>query len=335
MIQIAITGCAGFLGSHLTDALLERGYRVVGIDNLSMGKVANIAHNLSNPNFRFFRTDVRDFATLREQVGSSDAIVHLAAYKIPRYGKAIDTLLINSQGCRNVLEIAKETKCKVILASTSDVYGKNPEVPFHEECDLVIGPSTIPRWSYAVSKLFDEHLGLAYQEAYNFPVVILRFFGSYGPRHHLSWWGGPQSVFITQILRNEPVTIHGDGRQKRSFTYVSDTIEGIVAAIESERANGQIFNIGSTQEISILDLAKLIKRLCNTRNRLKIKFVPYSSFSGGRYEDVRRRLPDISKARDVLGVEPKVSLKEGLKITIAWQRKALGIEPKVEKVGAI
>ena len=329
MQEIAITGCAGFLGSHLVDALLEKGYRVIGIDNLSMGKIENIIHNLGNPNFQFFKIDVRNFTSLKDILKHADIIVHLAAYKIPRYGKAIETLLINSEGSRNILEVAKELKCKVILASTSDVYGKNPNVPFHEESDLVIGPSTVARWSYAVSKLFDEHLGFAYQDTYNFPVVILRFFGSYGPRHHLSWWGGPQSVFITQILKDEPVTIHGDGKQRRSFTYVSDTIEGIVAAIENERANGQIFNIGSTHEISILDLAKLIKRLCNTPNELKIKFIPYSSFSGRRYEDVRRRVPDISKAKRILGIEPKVSLEEGLRKTIAWQRKALEKELKI------
>jgi len=328
--EIAITGCAGFLGSHLTDALLEKGYRVIGIDNLSMGKIENIMHNIGKFNFQFFKIDIRNFSVLRDVLKYSDIIVHLAAYKIPRYGKAIETLLINSEGTRNVLEIASETKRKVILASTSDVYGKNPNVPFHEESDLMMGPSTVARWSYAVSKLFDEHLGFAYQDAYNFPVVILRFFGSYGPRHHLSWWGGPQSVFISQILKDEPITIHGDGRQTRSFTYVSDTIEGIIAAIESERANGQVFNIGSTYEISILDLAKLIKKLCNTPNELKIKFIPYSSFPGRKYEDVRRRVPDISKVRRILGVEPKVSLEEGLQKTIAWQRRVLEKELKIE-----
>lgn len=321
--NIAITGCAGFIGSHLTDALLEKDYKIVGIDNLSMGKMENISHNFNNPNFKFHKIDVCDFTQLNECVKHCEVIIHLAAYKIPRYGKAIKTLLINCEGSHNVLSIAKETKCKVVLASTSDVYGKNPDIPFHEESDLVIGPSTIPRWSYAVSKLFDEHLGFAFQDAYDFPVVALRFFGSYGPRHHLSWWGGPQSVFITQILNDDEVTIHGDGEQTRSFTYVSDTIAGIIASIEKNEANGKIFNIGSDHEITILELAKLIKKLCKTPNELKIKFIPYNEISGKRYEDVRRRVPDTSLCEKLLGVRAKVDLEEGLSCTIAWHRMAL------------
>ena len=299
--KIVITGAAGFIGSHLCDALLGREYSVVGIDNLSMGSIQNIKHNLDNPRFSFVKADVRNFVKLLHICANADVIVHLAAYKIPRYGNALETLMINHEGAKNVLEIAKDLKCKVVLASTSDVYGKNPQLPFHEDGDLVIGPSNIKRWSYAVSKLFDEHLSLAYQEAYGFPVVILRFFGSYGPRHHLSWWGGPQSVFITQILNNEEVEIHGDGSQTRSFTYISDTVNGIVAAIEKQEANGEIINVGSTHEISILELAFLIKRLANTPEAIKLKLVPYSSFSGGKYEDVMRRIPDISKAQKLLG----------------------------------
>ena len=322
-MKIGITGCAGFLGSHLVDELLSKGHYVVGVDNLSMGKIENIQHNLNNHNFKFFKADIRNIKLLKQYFKKCDIIVHLAAYKIPRYGNALQTLLVNSQGIYNVLETAKENKSKVVLASTSDVYGKNPKLPFNEEDDLVIGPSTIPRWSYAISKIYAEHLCFAYQEEYGFPIVILRIFGSYGPRQHLSWWGGPQSVFISQILNDEEVTIHGDGKQTRTFTYVSDTIDGIVAAIESDKANGHIFNIGSTHEISIIELAKLIKKLCNTSNELKLKFVPYSSFSGKKYEDVRRRIPDISKAKQILKFTPKVSLEEGLKKTIQWQKSVM------------
>jgi UDP-glucose 4-epimerase len=318
--KIVVTGAAGFIGSHLCDTLLGREYSVVGIDNLSMGCMQNIQHNLSNERFSFFEADVRDLANLRSICANADVIVHLAAYKIPRYGNALDTLLINHEGAKHVLDIAKDLKCKVVLASTSDVYGKNPHLPFREDGNLVIGPSNIKRWSYAVSKLFDEHLGMAYQEAHGFPVVILRFFGSYGPRHHLSWWGGPQSVFITQILRNDEVEIHGDGSQTRSFTYVSDTISGIVAGIEKQEANGEIMNLGSTHEISILELAHLIKRLADTPEPIKLKFVPYSSFSGGKYEDVMRRIPDVSKARKLLGFQAAVDLEDGLFRTITWQR---------------
>ena len=331
-MKIGVTGCAGFLGSHLVDRLLAKGHHVIGIDNLSMGTIENVQHNLDNPNFKFFKIDVRNLDLLKQHLSKSDVIVHLAAYKIPRYGNALQTLLVNSQGIYNVLETAKENRYKVVLASTSDVYGKNPNLPFNEDDDLVMGPSTVARWSYAVSKIYAEHLCFSYQEEYKFPIVILRIFGSYGPRQHLSWWGGPQSVFISQILNNKEVTIHGDGKQTRTFTYVSDTIDGIVAAIENDKANGHIFNIGSTYEISIIDLAKLICQLCNmildTTYELKLKFIPYSSLSGKKYEDVRRRVPNITKAKELLDFEAKVSLQEGLIITIKWQKEVMGIIKK-------
>ncbi len=321
--HVAITGAAGFIGSHLCDALLERGHTVAAIDNLSMGRLENIQHHLNNPRFKFIKEDVRNLAGLQAACAGADVIVSLAAFKIPRYGNALDTLLINTDGSRHVLEIARGLHCKVVIASTSDVYGKNPDLPFREDSDLVLGPSDVRRWSYAVSKLFDEHLGFAYQDAYGFPVVLLRFFGSYGPRHHLSWWGGPQAVFITKILKDEAIDIHGDGAQTRSFTYVSDTVSGIVAAVEKDEANGQIFNLGNTREISILGLAQLIKQLSGTPGELKAKFVPYTSFTGGKYEDVRRRIPEISKARSLLGFEPQVSLEVGLTQTIAWQKEQI------------
>jgi UDP-glucose 4-epimerase len=325
--KILITGAAGFLGSHLADALLDRGNQVIALDNLSMGTQRNFQHNLSNPNYTFYQCDVCDQANLLRVCEGVDNIVHLAAYKIPRYGKSIDTLLINCRGTENVLSVARAVNAKVVLASTSDVYGKNAQLPFSEDSDHVLGPSTVARWGYAVSKLFDEHLALAFQEAYNTPVTILRFFGSYGPRHHLSWWGGPQSVFINQILRGEPLTIHGDGSQTRTFTYVSDTVAGIVASMENEQTFGGIYNIGNTEEVSILELAHLIKRLCEVPGELRLEFIPYNSFTGKAYEDVRRRIPDISKAKRLLGYEPKVSLRQGLQRTIDWQKKALLFAP--------
>jgi UDP-glucose 4-epimerase len=322
--KIVITGAAGFIGSHLCDALLARGYQVVAIDNLAMGRLENIQHNLANERFSFAQEDVRNLEALRQLSGGAAVLVHLAAYKIPRYGNTLETLLINEAGGHHVLDVARELNCKVVLASTSDVYGMNPNLPFREDGELVIGPSDVRRWAYAISKLFDEHLCFAYQEAYRLPVVVLRFFGSYGPRHHLSWWGGPQSVFMTQILRGEEVDIHGDGSQTRSFTYIDDTINGIVASIEHDEANGHIINLGSTHEISILDLAHLIHQLIGTSDPLRLKFVPYSSFTGGKYQDVMRRVPDVSKAREILGVEAKVDLEEGLRRTLVWHRQALG-----------
>lgn len=318
--KILVTGVAGFLGSHLLDKLISCDRQVVGIDNLCMGKIENIAHHLDNKAFQFVQKDVTQASTFADLDLNFDCIVHLAAFKIPRYGKAIDTLKTNYQGTENVLEFARQINCKCVLASTSDVYGVNPKLPFNEDDNSVIGSSKVARWSYAVSKLFDEHLAFAYQDSYGIPVVLLRFFGSYGPRHHLSWWGGPQSVFIDAVLNDAEITIHGDGLQTRSFTYASDTVNGIYAAIIKPEANGEIFNIGNNHEITILELAKTIKRLSNTPGELKLKFIPYESFTGGKYEDVRRRVPDSTRCEKILGVKAEVSLEEGLSRTIEWQR---------------
>lgn len=319
--KILVTGVAGFLGSHLLDRLLDAGHTVVGIDNLSMGRLSNIEHNLSSEGFRFLQRDVTLEKTFADIERDFDCVVHLAAFKIPRYGKAIDTLRINYQGTDQVLQFAAEAGCKCVLASTSDVYGRNPNVPFNEESECVIGSSKVARWAYAVSKLFDEHLALAYQESYGIPVTLLRFFGSYGPRQHLTWWGGPQSVFIDAALNGCVIPVHGDGLQTRSFTFVSDTVEGIHASIVNPAANGEILNLGSTHEITILDLAKLIHRLSGASGEVKLEFVPYESFTGKRYEDVRRRVPDVSLCERLLGVKAKVGLEEGLKRTIDWQRE--------------
>lgn len=318
--KILVTGVAGFLGSNLLDKLLEAKHQVIGIDNLSMGKIENISGNLNNPAFQFIKRDVSLDSTFEDIDKDISCIVHLAAFKIPRYGKAIETLKINFHGSENVLEFARKCNCKCVLASTSDVYGKNPKLPFKEDDDAVIGSSKVARWSYAVSKLFDEHLALAYQDAYSIPVTLLRFFGSYGPREHRTWWGGPQSVFIESILNDEAIPIHGDGLQTRSFTYVTDTVEGIYSAIMKEEANGEIINIGSDEEITILDLAKTINRLIGQNLEPKLRFVPYQSFTGKTYEDVRRRVPDTKLCEKLLGVKASMTLEEGLVRTIEWHR---------------
>ena len=318
--KVMITGAAGFLGSHLSDVLLDRGYEVIGVDNLSHGTLRNLEPALRNPNFEFHELDVCNLDGVRRVSGGITAIAHLAAFKIPRYGKAIDTLLINSQGSHNMLQLAVERNAKFLLASTSDVYGKNPKLPFSEDDDLVLGSSTVARWAYASSKLFDEHLVFAFADAYGIPVSVVRIFGSYGPRQNLTWWGGPQSVFIEAILRGETIPIHGDGLQTRSFTYVSDTVRGIAAVLEGGPA-GEIFNIGSTHEITIVELARMIHQLCGTGDRLNLNFIPYDEIDGRKYEDVRRRVPDIRKAGRFLGFKAQVSLEEGLRRTIEWQRQ--------------
>ena len=319
-----ITGCAGFLGSNLVGRMLEAGYEVVGVDNLSMGLLDNLAEFRDDGRFRFVQADVTDPAALAGLGGPFEAVVHLAAFKIPRYGKAIDTLKINYRGTENALELARRLGCKLVLASTSDVYGRNPKLPFSEEgSDHVIGNSKSPRWAYAVSKLFDEHLALAYQDAYSFPVTILRFFGSYGPKQPLSWWGGPPPVFIDCVLNDKPIPIHGDGSQTRSFTYVTDTVEGIYQATLRASANGEIINIGSTQEITILELARRVKKASGTPGEFRVDFVPYASFTGRKYEDVMRRVPDVALCERLLGVRAKVDIDDGLARTIEWQRAAV------------
>jgi UDP-glucose 4-epimerase len=283
--------------------------------------MGNISEIINNPAFEFYHNDVCDPIALGNCLKEAQVVFHLAARKIPRYGGALATLQINNEGTKNVLEAAISQKAKVVLASTSDVYGKgNP--PFKESDDLILGPSDIRRWSYATSKIFDEHLALAYFAEKELPIIILRFFGSYGPRNHRSWWGGPQAVFIDQALRGEELTIHGDGAQTRSFTYIDDLIAGIVSASEKKEAIGEIINLGSDQEVTIIALAHLINSLIRPEESPKIIFVPYESL-GGRYEDVRRRLPDLSKAKKILGFNWKISLRDGLEKTITWHREVI------------
>jgi len=325
-MTILITGVAGFLGSNLAAHLVAHGHRIIGFDNLSMGRLSNLAPVLGNPRFQFHQVDVTDPQVFAGVELELDCIVHLAAFKIPRYGKAIETLRINYRGTENALDLAVRANCKCVLASTSDVYGRSPQLPFSEREDCVIGSSKVARWSYAVSKLFDEHLGFAYRDSYGIPVTALRFFGSYGPNQPLSWWGGPPPVFIAAALEGRELPVHGDGLQTRSFTYVTDTIAGIHAAIVRADADGEVINIGSTHEVTIAELARKVWQLVHPHSEARIKFVAYESFTGRPYDDVRRRVPDVSLCRRLLGVEAKVSLEEGLMRTIEWQRRVRHVE---------
>lgn len=326
-MKTLITGAAGFIGSNLTKGLLERGHSVVGLDNLSQGFLLNIEEFKEHPRFQFVEGDVRDSNLLDRTTEGCDLVIHLAAFKIPRYSDALDTLLINALGTKVVLDAAAKNKvAKAMIASTSDVYGKNPAVPFTEDSDLVIGRPEVKRWSYAISKMFEEQLVFGYHERHGINAVAMRFFGGYGPHQHLTWWGGPQSVFISAALDNEPITIHGDGMQTRSFTYISDHVAGIIACAEQQAANNQVFNLGNTFEITIKDLAIKIWKMIRPDSEPKLSFIPYETF--GKYEDVPRRVPNIDKARALLGFEPRVDLDTGLRTTIPWQvkrRRALGI----------
>ena len=321
-MEILITGVAGFIGSNLAEKLLEKGHKIIGIDNLSYGLERNISTIIKNPNFKFIWGDIANPLNLKDY--KADVVVHLASQKIPRYTNALRTLDENFLMLRNVVHKCILDKSKIVFTSTSDVYGKNPNVPFTEEHDFVIGSPFIKRWAYATSKIYGEQFIIANDEEYGLRYSIVRLFGSYGPNQNLTWWGGPQSGFITKAINKEPMEIHGDGLQTRTFTYVDDTIEGIMNCILNEKSDREIFNVGSNaeEEISIIDLARLVWRLVNGDSIApQMQFVPYSNF--GKYEDVMRRVPDISKLKSYFNYSPKVALEEGLKRTIEWQKKLI------------
>lgn len=330
MKTVLITGAAGFLGSHLVDEMLLRGCRVIGYDNLSQGQLHNLDEAYLHPAFSFYLGDVCDRDALFKAAGDKlDLVLHLAAFKIPRYGNVSKTLLVNSEGSLNVLRLAAHHGARFVITSTSDVYGKNPSLPFTEESDCVLGPPTVSRWAYAASKIFDEHLTFALSGERGFSATVIRIFGSYGPRQHLSWWGGPQSVFIDAVLRNRVIPIHGDGLQTRSFTYVADTVRGIADVAEADCLNREIVNIGNNTEITILGLAEMVHSLCQVPWPLKVRMVPYNNIAGRPYEDVRRRIPGIEKAKRTIGFEARIPLAEGLRKTIEWQRSFLEAVPAV------
>jgi len=320
-LKIAVTGVAGFVGSNLAERLLKRGDEVQGLDDLSHGSLENISAISGHRGFRFVRGSILDPPSLKAISEGAEALVHLAAGKIPRYGDALDTLVTNAEGGLQVLRVCHEVGVRrVVLASTSDCYGRNPEVPFSEESVSVIGSPKVRRWSYAISKMFEEQALFAFRERYGLEGVALRLFGGYGPRQNMTWWGGPQAVFIAQALKGEPLEVHGTGEQTRSFTYVDDMVEAFVSAIDVSGADGEMLNIGIDREIRIKDLARMIWELVRG-DEPKIKLVPLQTF--GRYEDVHRRVPDNRHAAHVLGHTPRVGLEEGLPLTIAWQTEAM------------
>ena len=321
MKKVLITGVAGMIGSHLVDKLLEKKYKVIGIDNLSYGKVDNISHNLENPLFSFYQVDIMDMDRLKILGKDIDIIVHLAAVKkISEKDISMPTLSVNAKGTENILEVAKMWGCKVLFASTSDVYGMSPDLPLNEDGDLLLGPSMIKRWSYAVSKLFGEQLAFAYYHDYKVPVVVIRYFGGFSPRSSFAWSGGHVPIFIKSILNDEEVIIHGDGTQTRSMGFVTDLVDGTVLAIEKEEAVGEIINIGNDEELSVIDTAHLIYGVVNSNKPIKIKFVPMSEVFG-KYKDIMRRIPDLTKAKKILGYSPKVKLKDAIELTIQELKK--------------
>jgi len=319
MKTVLITGGAGFLGSHLSCGLLKKGFRVISVDDLSHGNLENISDSISSPQFTFYQRDVLDSDFLREISKDVDILVHFATYKIPREGSSLKTVEVNTKGTEVILEVAKERKIPVILGASDDVNGKNTELPFSEESALVIGNSNSIRWSDAISKIYSEQLCMAYWNAYHVPVNIIRFSIIYGPRQRKDWWGGPQGVFIERAMRREPIPIHGDGLQIRNFVYISDAVEGVLKVIEKEGVQGEVFNIGSSDHIRILDLAYQIWSLVVNSGKPEIEFIAYPDLCQN-YEDVRVRDLDLTKARYLLGYTPEIGIGEGLKRTVDWFR---------------
>jgi UDP-glucose 4-epimerase len=325
MRRIGVTGAAGFIGSHVCERLLADDYEVIGVDDLSYGSVSNLAGLLEHPEFRFEAFDCARQRELRRAFEGCDAIIHLAAKKIPRFGGTLATLDVNTAGMEAACAVALSLDADLVFTSTSDVYG-NATPPFAEDGELVIGPPTTKRWAYAVSKMYDEHYALALADERGLRVTILRLFNAYGPKNHLSWWGGPVVTFIESLLDGEAMEIHGDGQQTRTFTHVRDTARGIVEALQRPESRGEVVNLGGTETVTILELAERIQAEVGLPPQpLHARFLPYESLPG-KYQDVRHRVPDTSKANRLLGFEAELTLAEGLSETVAWHRavRALG-----------
>lgn len=307
-----VTGGAGFIGSHLAEALLKQGEDVAIIDDLSTGSILNIEHLKANRRFHYILDTVMNRAVLLEMVDRADVIVHLAAAVGVRLivESPVRTIETNIKGTELVLELASKKKKKVILASTSEVYGKASKVPFCEDDDLVMGATNKGRWSYACSKMIDEFLALAYWKEKRVPTVVVRLFNTVGPRQ-TGQYGMVVPRFIDQARRGEPITVYGDGKQRRCFTWVGDVIQGIVALSKHPGAVGEIFNLGNTEEVSILELAERAKGL--TGSASPITFVPYEQAYAVGFEDMPRRVPSIDKVHRLIGYRPTLGLDGILK----------------------
>jgi UDP-glucose 4-epimerase len=326
MPKVLITGVAGMIGSHLLDELMARDYEVLGIDNLSFGKIRNIQSHLQNDRFTFYKEDILDLEVMERVCTGVDTIVHLASVKkVDESTSCMATLKVNGKGTETVLEMAKQYGCKVIQASTSDVYGMSPDIPFREDGDLLIGPGNVKRWGYATAKLFCEQTAFAYYQDYGVPVVVLRYFGGFSPRSSNSWSGGHVPIFLDRIFNDRQIDIHGDGSQTRSMAYVDDLVNGTVLAMENDSAIGEIINLGNDEELSVLDTAVLIHQIADTGQELKLNFVPMSQVFGN-YKDIQRRKPDLTKAAALLGYRPSISLEDGIKQMVAARKQSIDDE---------
>ena len=319
-MKALITGGAGFIGSHLAERLLQLGHDVLVLDNLSTGSIENIVHLKSEKRFSYVIDSVTSESLLAEMVDSSDVVFHLAAAVGVKLivEQPVHTIETNVHGTEVVLKHANKKKKLVFIASTSEVYGKSTDVPFRESADVVLGPSAKHRWAYACSKLIDEFLALAYWKEKKLPVVIVRLFNTVGPRQ-TGQYGMVLPTFVRQALSGHPITVFGDGTQSRSFTYVSDVVDALIALASERRAVGEVFNVGNTGEISIAELATRVKTM--TCSDSPIQLVPYDQAYEAGFEDMPRRVPDISKLRALVGYHPKVELDEIIRRVINYIRE--------------
>jgi UDP-glucose 4-epimerase len=316
-VKALITGGAGFIGSHLAEQLLQRGHEVGVIDNLSTGSIENISHLKSAPGFSYVIDTIDNEPLLAEWIDRSDVVFHLAAAVGVKLivERPVHTIETNVHGTEVVLKHANKKKKLVVLASTSEVYGKSTDVPFRENAELVLGATSKHRWAYACSKLLDEFLALAYWKERKLPVVVVRLFNTVGPRQ-TGQYGMVLPTFVRQALGGQPITVFGDGRQSRSFTYVGDVVEALIALASEPRAVGEVFNIGNTGEVTISHLAERVKTL--TSSESLIQYIPYDQAYETGFEDMPRRVPDISKVKALIGFQPKLELDDMIKSVIEY-----------------
>ncbi len=318
-MHVLITGGAGFIGSHLCERLLKDGYQVNVIDDLSTGNIENLKNCMESKKFNFYNDSVINEKTMYALIDKCDIIYHLAAAVGVKLivEQPVRTIETNIKGTEMVLDIAKKFQKKVLIASTSEIYGKSEKVPFREDDDSVLGSTTFSRWSYACSKAIDEFLGLAYHRQFGLPVLITRFFNTVGERQ-TGQYGMVIPRFVTAALMGEPLNIYGDGKQSRCFAYVHDVIDGVIALVNESSSFGNVYNIGTKEEISIKDLAIKIKKM--TGSSSDIKYIPYEKAYGQVFDDLKRRVPCLDRIEDQVGYKQKTSLDETLEKIIKYFR---------------
>lgn len=320
MTTFLITGGAGFVGSHLADTLILQGHLVFVIDDLSTGRLENIKHLLDHPNFQFARANIIDEIVLDRLASQSDVIIHLAAAVGVKLivENPVHTIETNIMGTGSVLKAALRYGCKVLIASTSEVYGKGSQIPFREGDDVLLGATDKSRWSYAASKMVDEFLGLAYYREYDLPVVIFRMFNTVGPRQ-TGHYGMVVPRLMSQALRGDPLTVYGEGNQSRCFCDIQDVVRAIGGLVENPEAVGHVFNIGTSEEVSIRELAERI--IAVTGSSSHISLIPYSQAYAPGFEDMQRRVPDTKRILNLIGWKPELTLQHTLVRVRDWLLK--------------